>query len=295
MFAKIIDGKQIAEEVKAETSKEVKELVANGIVPGLATLLVGENPASRIYLKNKHAACKAIGIESTNHELPENSSTAQVLKRIQELNENPKVHGILVQLPLPLQVNIEKVLSAISPKKDVDGFHPENLGKLFAAKDSEELNQKENFFPIPCTPQGVLHLILKTGISLAQKNAVVIGRSTIVGKPTAALLLAHHATVTVAHSRTKDLAGCCRQADVVVAAIGKAKFITADFIKEGAVVIDVGINRGSDGKIWGDVDFDSVKEKAGWITPVPGGVGPMTIAMLLKNTVQLAKASSNSQ
>lgn len=292
MSAKIIDGKKCAQELQAEVLKKVVELKVFGIVPGLATMLVGENSASKIYLKNKHAACKEVGIDSFNYELRESSDTNDVLHKIKELNADPKVHAILIQLPLPHHVNAVAVLSAINPAKDVDGFHPENFGKLFAVKDFAEINQNKDFFPIPCTPQGILHLILRTGIAISKKNAVVIGRSTIVGKPTSALLLSHHATVTIAHSQTRNLAACSREADILVAAIGKAKMITAEFVKEDAVVIDVGINRDTNGKICGDVDFDSVKEKAGWISPVPGGVGPMTIAMLLKNTVSLAKEKS---
>lgn len=292
MSAKIIDGKLAAAEIKNRLKTEVRQLKSKGTLPALATLLVGENPASQIYLKNKHRACAEVGIESFNHLLPEDSATDIVLRKLEELNSDPKLHAILIQLPLPPQVNAETILSAINPEKDVDGFHPQNLGRLFAAKDMHELTESEKPIPLPCTPQGVLALIQQTGISLAGKNAVVIGRSTIVGKPTAALLLAHHATVTLAHSQTKNLVEYSQRADLLVAAIGRAKLITPDLIKKDAIVIDVGINRNSDGKICGDVDFESVKEKAGWITPVPGGVGPMTIAMLLKNTVQLAKNSS---
>ena len=287
MSAKIIDGKAIAAEVKAEIKAEVETLKKSGTVPGLATLLVGEDPASQIYIKNKHKACAEAGIASFNITLPKETDTKTVLKKLEELNRAREVHGILVQLPLPPQVNADQVLNSIDPGKDADGFLPANLGRMLSAKDFGEITKLG--IPIPCTPLGCLILIQKTGVPLAGKNAVVVGRSMIVGKPVALLLLASHCTVTVAHSRTKDLPQVCRGADILVAAIGKAKMIEGSWIKEGAVVIDVGINRTADGKICGDVDFESAAQRAGWITPVPGGVGPMTIAMLLKNTLALAK------
>jgi methylenetetrahydrofolate dehydrogenase (NADP+)/methenyltetrahydrofolate cyclohydrolase len=287
--AKIIDGKSIAAEIREEVKKEVLNLKAGGIVPGLATLLVGENPASQIYLRGKHKACAEAGIASFNHVMPKDSDTSSVLKKVNELNSDPGVHGILVQLPLPPQVNTDQVLAALDPGKDADGFHFQNLGRLVAAKDMREITAGKNPIPIPCTPQGVIALIERTGVPIRGKNALVAGRSMIVGKPTAILLLANHATVTLAHSQTKNLVEYCLRADILIAAIGKPGMITSDMVKKGAVVIDVGINRNPDGTISGDVDFESTKAKAGWITPVPGGVGPMTIAMLLKNTVLLAR------
>jgi methylenetetrahydrofolate dehydrogenase (NADP+)/methenyltetrahydrofolate cyclohydrolase len=296
MTAKIIDGKAIASEIKNQLKEEVRQIKSSGATLALATLLVGDNPASQVYLKSKHRACNETGIDSFNHVLPKDSEPRIVFKKLEELNRDPKINAILVQLPLPPHVNTEQILSTINPKKDVDGFHPVNLGRLFAAKDIRELMEAKNPIPLPCTPQGVLELIRRTGISLSGKNAVVIGRSLIVGKPTAALLLAHHCTVTIAHSQTKNLIEYTQKADILIAAIGKPKAITADLIRKGAIVIDVGINRDVNGNICGDVDFESAKEKAGWITPVPGGVGPMTIAMLLKNTVQLARTTvQNSQ
>ncbi|OGR85943.1 MAG: bifunctional 5,10-methylene-tetrahydrofolate dehydrogenase/5,10-methylene-tetrahydrofolate cyclohydrolase [Elusimicrobia bacterium RIFCSPLOWO2_01_FULL_60_11] len=285
--AQIIDGKLAAAEVRAGIKAEVEKLKAAGVTPGLATLLVGEDPASKIYVASKHKACQEAGMASFNHTLPKDASTETVLKKVHELNADPKVHGMLIQLPLPPQVDSEKVLEAVSPGKDADGFHPTNLGRLFSCKDMKEIYARN--IPIPCTPLGCLVLIEKSGIRPAGKTAVVVGRSLIVGKPVAALLLASHATVTLAHSRTEDLASVCRTADILVAAVGKAKMIEGSWIKEGAVVIDVGINRSPEGKLFGDVDFEAAKERAGWITPVPGGVGPMTIAMLLKNTLALSK------
>ncbi len=291
--AHIIDGKKVSAEVRAEIKTEVERLKSSGLVPGLATLLVGEDPASKIYVGSKHKACQEAGIVSFNHTLPKDADTETVFQKVQELNRDPKVHGILVQLPLPSQIDSEKILTAVDPNKDADGFHPTNLGRLISAKDMKEINALG--IPIPCTPLGCMVLIEKTGVSLAGKNAVVVGRSLIVGKPVAALLLASHCTVTIAHSKTQNLPAVCREADVLVAAVGRAKMVEGSWIKEGAVVIDVGINRSAEGKIFGDVDFDSASAKAGWITPVPGGVGPMTIAMLLRNTVALAKKSHNAR
>ncbi len=285
--ANIIDGKKISAEVRAEIKIQVEKLKTRGIFPGLATLLVGEDPASKIYVSSKHKACQEAGLASFNHTLPKDASTESVLQKVEELNRDPKVHGMLIQLPLPPQVDSEKVLMSVAPGKDADGFHPTNLGRMFAAKDRREIDKLG--IPIPCTPLGCMVLIEKTGISLAGKNAVVVGRSLIVGKPVATLLLASHCTVTIAHSRTQDLPAVCRTADILVAAVGRAKMIEGSWIKPGAVVIDVGINRDASGKIYGDVDFESAAATAGWLTPVPGGVGPMTIAMLLRNTVALSQ------
>jgi methylenetetrahydrofolate dehydrogenase (NADP+)/methenyltetrahydrofolate cyclohydrolase len=230
MSANIIDGKAVAAKIREEIRREVAELNTRGVRPGLATVLVGEDPASQIYVRNKHKACEEAGLASFNILLPKNSTEEAVLSKISELNKDPKVHAILVQLPLPAQIRSDKVLLSIRPDKDADGFHPQNLGKLFAAKDMKDLSSQEDFIPLPCTPRGCIELIASTGISLAGKNAVVVGRSTIVGKPMAALLLAHHATVTITHSRTRDLAGECRRADVLVAAIGKSRMIKADLV-----------------------------------------------------------------
>lgn len=290
-MAHIIDGKKIAASIKELLKQEVQTLKGKGCFPGLATLLVGSNAASQIYVRNKHRACEDVGIASFDHHLPENASQEEVLKKVEELNQDPKIHAILVQLPLPSHLDSHKVLETIDPYKDADGFHPYNLGRLLAAKDKSELKRSGSIIPLPCTPHGIMVLLESTDTPIAGKNAVVVGRSVIVGKPVAALLLASHATVTVAHSQTKNLAECCSQADILVAAIGRSKMVNASMVKPGAIVIDVGINRDSEGKIWGDVDFENIKEKAGWITPVPGGVGPMTIVMLLKNTVDLARAS----
>lgn len=292
MSAKIIDGKAIAAEMRAELQREVQALSAAGVVPGLATLLVGADPASQIYVKSKHRACQEAGIASFNHTLPKDAGQKTVMEKVAELNRDPKVHAILVQLPLPPQIDSHAVLTSIDPRKDADGFHPVNLGTLFAAKDYGELMEPGRAVPLPCTPHGVLVLLEKSGVPIAGKNAVVVGRSMIVGKPMAALLLSRHATVTIAHSKTKDLEQVCRGADILVAAVGKPRMIQGDMVKEGAAVIDVGINRNADKSLCGDVDFESAKEKAGWITPVPGGVGPMTIVMLLKNTVRLAWAGA---
>jgi methylenetetrahydrofolate dehydrogenase (NADP+)/methenyltetrahydrofolate cyclohydrolase len=272
----LIDGKAIATAIRVRIQSEIQSLK---IRPGLAAVLVGDHPASKIYVRNKRKACEAAGIYSEEHSLPEETSEADLLSRIGQLNNNPAIHGILVQLPLPKSLNERRILDAVTPQKDVDGFHYMNVGKLVA---------NENGF-YPCTPLGVIALLKATGVTISGAHAVVVGRSNIVGKPAALLLLHENATVTLCHSKTKDLPLICRQADILVAAIGKAKFVTADMVKEGAVVIDVGINRLEDGKLVGDVDFESVAEKASAITPVPGGVGPMTIAMLLANTLQAAK------
>ncbi len=278
MPAKRIDGKAIAQEVRARVKTEVEKLGPSDR-PGLAAVLVGENPASKIYVRNKRKACEEVGIYSEEHHLPEETTEAEVLSLVERLNQDPKIHGILVQLPLPKQINERKVLDTVIPEKDVDGFHYINVGKLVA---------NEKGF-VPCTPLGIIELLLASKVEIAGAHAVVVGRSNIVGKPAALLLLHHHATVTICHSRTKNLPEVCRQADILIAAIGKPQFVKKEMVKEGAVVIDVGINRLPDGRIVGDVDFDPVQERAGAITPVPGGVGPMTIAMLLLNTLQSAK------
>ena len=294
MSAKILDGKVVSAEIKANIKREVEKLSARGITPGLATILVGENPASQIYVRNKHKDCQEAGFISCDITLPADTPETSLLAKINELNHDGKVHGILVQLPLPAQINTDKVLAAISPEKDADGFHPMNMGRLLAAKDFRAIEESTIPIPIPCTPRGCMEFIKRTGVPVSGLNAVVLGRSTIVGKPMAILLLGHHATVTIAHSRTKNLQALCREADILVAAIGKPRMVSADMVKAGAIVIDVGINRNADGTISGDVDWNTVKEKAGWITPVPGGVGLMTRAMLLMNTLMLAKCRGNS-
>lgn len=277
MTAKIIDGKAIAQEIRADLAKRVAELTAQGKTPGLHVVLVGDNPASKVYVRNKQRACEEVGIKSTVHRLAEDTTREQLLGLIEQLNADSKVHGILVQLPLPAHLDEEEVINAISPEKDVDGFHPSNVGKLYIGTKGL----------IPCTPAGVLELVKRTGVPIAGQNVVIIGRSNIVGKPAAALFLRENATVTICHSRTKDVAAEARRADILIAAVGRPQLVKKDWVKPGAVVIDVGINR-VDGGIVGDVDFEEVKEVAGAITPVPGGVGPMTIAMLLKATVEAA-------
>lgn len=280
--AKIISGKEIAAQVRAELKSEIQELKeATGTTPGLTVVLVGENPASLVYVRNKIKACEEVGIKSVQHKLPETTTHAELLALIRELNASKEVHGILVQLPLPKQINEEEILEEISPAKDVDGFHPYNVGRLMIGNPVLQ----------PCTPYGVMRLIESTGIDLSGKDAVVVGRSNIVGKPMAMMLLRRNATVTVCHSKTKDLAERIRNADILVAAIGRAEFIKGEWVKPGAVVIDVGMNRTAEGKLVGDVDFEGACERASFITPVPGGVGPMTIAMLLKNTVEAARRS----
>lgn len=278
--AGIINGKEIAVGIRASLKIEVEGLKnAGGLVPGLAVVLVGENPASKVYVKNKTIACAEVGIKSFQHTLPRDTTEGALLGLIRELNSSKEVHGILVQLPLSPQINSELILEAISPAKDVDGFHPYNIGRL--ATGSPVLQ--------PCTPLGIMHLIDSTGVDITGKDAVVIGRSNIVGKPIALMLIKRSATVTVCHSKTIDMAGKIALADIVVAAIGAPRFVKGEWIKQGAIVIDVGINRLPDGTLAGDVDFDSASKRASFITPVPGGVGPMTIAMLLKNTVEAAK------
>lgn len=278
MAGQIIDGKAIAGKKREELKQAVEELKAKGITPGLAVILVGDDPASQTYVRNKQRACKEVGIYSLLLKYEENITEEFLLARIKELNENKEIHGILVQLPLPNQINPKVVIEAIHPDKDVDGFHPLNVGKLLTGEDTF----------VPCTPLGIIEMLKEIHIDLTGKHAVVIGRSNIVGKPMGQLLLGENATVTYCHSKTVDLPSITRQADVLVSAIGQANRITADYVKEGAVVIDVGMNRNEKGKLCGDVLYDEVKNKVSYITPVPGGVGPMTITMLLANTVKAA-------
>ena len=282
-MAQIIDGKAVSAKVKAEVRQEAEELKKQGIEIGLAVVIVGNNSASRVYVNNKKKACEEVGFNSYEYALPEETTEAELLELVEKLNNDDKVNGILVQLPLPKQINENSIINAIRPEKDVDAFHPENVGHIMIG----------DFSFLPCTPAGVMELIAETGVDVCGKSCVVIGRSNIVGKPMAMLLLHKHGTVTICHSRTKDLAEVCRNADILVAAVGKAKFVTPDMIKEGAVVIDVGMNRDENGKLCGDVDYDACFDKAGYITPVPGGVGPMTIAMLMKNTLTAAKVKNN--
>ena len=279
MEAQIIDGKAIAAEVRAEAGAEVKALQSMGIHVGLAVVIVGDDPASRIYVNNKKKACESLGILSREYALPAETTQAELLALVERLNGDPAINGILVQLPLPGHLSSEEVIAAISPLKDVDAFHAQNVGKIMIG----------DYDFLPCTPAGCMRLIHSTGVDVCGKKCVVVGRSNIVGKPMAMLLLHESGTVTICHSRTKDLARECREADILVAAVGKAGLITGDMIKPGAVVIDVGMNRDANGKLCGDVEFVSASEVAGWITPVPGGVGPMTIAMLMKNTVMAAR------
>ena len=275
MAAQILDGKALSAKIKENLAEEIKE---KGIKPGLAVIIVGNDPASRVYVNNKKKACEVCGIYSEEHALPESTTEEELLSLIASLNKRSDIHGILVQLPLPKGIDSEKVLLAIDHRKDVDAFHPVNVGKIMIGA----------YDFLPCTPAGVMELIHLTGIEVSGKECVVVGRSNIVGKPQAMLLLHENGTVTICHSRTKNLAEVCRRADILVAAVGKPRFITADMVKDGAVVIDVGMNR-VDRKLCGDVDFDEVSKKASAITPVPGGVGPMTIAMLMKNTVRAAQ------
>lgn len=275
-MAQIIDGKLQAAIVKESVRAEIEE---NGIKAGLAVVIVGDNPASRIYVNNKKKACAECNIESFEYALPEETAQEELLELVCRLNADEKVNGILVQLPLPSHIDEKTVINTISPEKDVDAFHPVNVGKIMINEYSF----------LPCTPAGVMELIASTGTDICGKECVVIGRSNIVGKPMAMLLLHKSGTVTICHSRTKDLAEVCKRADILVAAVGVPKLVTADMVKEGAVVIDVGMNRDENGKLCGDVDFDNVEPVASYITPVPGGVGPMTIAMLMKNTLTAAK------
>ena len=279
MSAKIIDGKRISEELRKEIAETVKTEYADKRAPGLAVIIVGANPASRIYVNNKKKACEACGFSSYEYALEETATEDELLTLIDKLNSDSSVDGILCQLPLPSHIDENKVIDAIAPEKDVDGFSPVNTGNLLSGKPCFA----------PCTPAGVVEMLKYEGIEIAGKHCVIVGRSNIVGKPAALLMLRENATVTVCHSRTADLKATVAQGDIVIAAIGRANFITADMIKEGAVVVDVGINRLENGKITGDVDFEAVSEKASYITPVPGGVGPMTITMLMKNTLEARK------
>lgn len=282
-MAEIIDGKKVSQDTRSEITEKVEELKAKtGIIPGLAAVLVGEDPASQIYVRNKRKACANCGMYSEEHNLPAETTEEELLALVEKLNNDPKIHGILVQLPLPDQINETNILRAVSPLKDVDGFHPENVGKLVAGNPRF----------VSCTPAGIIKMLEYYNIDIKGKEAVIIGRSNIVGKPVSLLLLHRHATITICHSRTRDLPGVARRADILVAAIGRAKFVTEDMVKDGVVVIDVGINRNEEGKLEGDVDFENVSKKASYITPVPGGVGPMTITMLLWNTYESAKMSS---
>lgn len=279
MSSAIINGKEIGQEIRKSVAIQVESLKAKGITPGLVVILVGENPASKTYVANKQKSCEAIGMFSELIKLPEEISEEALLQQIRELNVRDDIHGILVQLPLPKHINEEAVIATISPEKDVDGFSPVSVGKMMLGQDTY----------LPCTPYGVMKLLEYSGIDIAGKHAVIVGRSHIVGKPMGQLLLQKDATVTYTHSKTPDLASFTKQADILIAAVGRPNFITAEHVKEGAVVIDVGINRDDNNKLCGDVDFAAVDGIASHITPVPGGVGPMTITMLLANTVQAAE------
>ncbi len=272
----IIDGKKISTEIKDELKEQVAKLKAEGVEVTLAVVKVGEDPASAVYVRNKEKACEYIGINSKKIEMPEETTEEELLNLVNDLNTDPAINGILVQLPLPKHIDENKILLAIDPMKDVDGFHPVNVGKMVIGEESF----------LPCTPAGIIEMIKRSGLDIEGKECVIIGRSNIVGKPMAILMLRENATVTVTHSRTKDLPEVCKRADIIVAALGKAKFVTKDFVKEGAIIIDVGMDRDEDGKLCGDVDFDEVEPIASAITPVPGGVGPMTVTMLLVNCLR---------
>lgn len=283
MSAKILDGKALSQKIRAELKEEVAEISKNGRTPGLAVVIVGDDPASRKYVNNKNRACNEIGMVSREYALPAQTGEAELLELVDKLNHDSEIDGILVQLPLPEGIDERKIIDAISPDKDVDAFHPENVGKIMIGGGTF----------LPCTPAGIMELIKLTGIDVCGKECVVVGRSNIVGKPMSMLLLAANGTVTVCHSKTKNLADVTRRADILVVAVGKPEMITADMIKPGAVVIDVGMNRLESGKFVGDVEFSGAKEVAGAITPVPGGVGPMTIAMLMRNTLSSYKNRMN--
>ena len=281
-MANIINGKEISAAIRCEIKENTEKLVKEtGVRPGLAVIIVGEDPASQVYVRNKKKACDEVGFYSESYELPASTTQEELNALVDKLNKNNKIHGILCQLPLPKHLDENEVIMRIAPSKDVDAFHPENVGKIMIG----------DYSFLPCTPAGVMALLERSGINVCGKECVVVGRSNIVGKPQAMLLLHANGTVTICHSRTKNLAEVCRRADILVAAIGKADFFTGDMVKEGAVVIDVGMNRRADGKLTGDVDFASVEPKASYITPVPGGVGPMTITMLMQNTLTAAKNS----
>ncbi|MDP3702318.1 MAG: bifunctional methylenetetrahydrofolate dehydrogenase/methenyltetrahydrofolate cyclohydrolase FolD [Hylemonella sp.] len=279
---RLIDGNALSKQLRGDVSLRAAALKARGIIPGLAVILVGENPASQVYVRNKVKACEDSGLHSRLEKYEASMTEAQLLARVEALNNDPSIHGILVQLPLPAHIDAHKVIEAISPAKDVDGFHVASAGALMVGQPG--------FWP--CTPYGCMKMLESIGYDLKGKHAVVIGRSNIVGKPMALMLLQQNATVTICHSGTRDLKAMTLQADVIVAAVGKQKVLTADMVKPGAVVIDVGMNRNDEGKLCGDVDFDGVKQVAGWITPVPGGVGPMTITMLLVNTLEAAERAA---
>lgn len=279
----IIDGKAVSKAVKEQVKAECQELKKKGVVPGLAVIIVGEDPASQVYVRNKERACEECDFYSVKYALPESTTQDELNALVDELNNDPKINGILCQLPLPKHLDDKEVINRIAPIKDVDAFHPVNVGAIMIGD--------YNF--LPCTPAGVMELIHSTGVEISGKKAVVMGRSNIVGKPMAMLLLHENATVEIVHSRTQNLKDVTKTADILVAAIGKAKFVTADMVKDGAVVIDVGMDRDENGKLCGDVDFEDVKDKASFITPVPGGVGPMTISMLMRNTLTAAKLQNN--
>lgn len=278
-MANIIDGKIVSANVKQQVKLENQKLMDMGITTGLAVVIVGDDPASRVYVNNKKKACELVGFKSFEYALPQETTQSQLLELVQALNQDDNINGILVQLPLPKHIDETAIIDAISPDKDVDAFHPINVGKIMVG----------DYAFLPCTPAGVMELIKSTGVDLTGKDCVVIGRSNIVGKPMAMLLLHSNGTVTICHSKTKDLKSICLNADVIVASVGRPNFVTADMVKQGAIVIDVGINRMADGRLCGDVDFAEVSKKAGYITPVPGGVGPMTIAMLMRNTLTASK------
>ena len=275
----IIDGKAVSKKVKEDVKAECEQLKSKGVTPGLAVIIVGDDPASQVYVHNKEVACEACGFYSVKYALPAETTQEELNALVDKLNKDDKINGILCQLPLPSHLDDKEVINRIDPLKDVDAFHPVNVGAIMIG----------DYNYLPCTPAGVMELIHSTGVDVSGKKAVVIGRSNIVGKPMAMLLLHENATVEITHSRTQNLADITKEADILVAAIGKAKFVKADMVKDGAVVIDVGMNRDENGKLCGDVDFEDVKDKCSFITPVPGGVGPMTIAMLMKNTLTAAK------
>ena len=281
-MSKIIDGKAVSAQVKERIRLETEQLKEKGIEVGLAVVIVGDDPASKVYVRNKKLACEAVGFNSYEYALPAETTEQELLDLVQKLNNDDKVNGILVQLPLPKHLDDKVIINNILPEKDVDAFHPVNVGKIMIG----------DYSFLPCTPAGVMELIASTGTEIAGKECVVIGRSNIVGKPQAMLLLHKSGTVTICHSKTENLKEVCSRADILVAAVGRAKMITADYIKDGAVVIDVGMNRDENGKLCGDVDFEDCKDKASYITPVPGGVGPMTIAMLMQNTLTAAKTQN---
>lgn len=277
-MGKIIDGKAVSTALREKMKAEVAQLKERGVTPGLAVVIVGDDSASRVYVNNKKKACAELGMHSEEYALPGDTTEAELLALVEKLNAKADIHGILVQLPLPRQIDEKKIIEAINPDKDVDAFHPQNVGRIMIG----------DYRFLPCTPAGIMELIASTGVDITGKECVVIGRSNIVGKPMSMLMLHKHATVTICHSRTKDLAEVARRADILIVAIGKAKFVGADMVKPGAMVIDVGMDRDENGKLCGDVDFAAVEPAAGWITPVPGGVGPMTITMLMRNTITAA-------